>query len=80
MFIVSEASEPNGVLAVNAVAELNTYEASIVSAKAKDGTPLSVERNKIIGINFKKGEQMQISLKLDYSDYVSLEVEWYGAV
>lgn len=80
MFVVPEVSETSGVLAVNAVAELNTYEASIVSAKAKDGTPLSVERNKITGINFNKGEQMQISLKLDYSDYVSLEVEWYGTV
>ena len=80
MFIVPEVSEKNGVLAVNAVAELNTYEASIVSAKAKDGSLLKIEGNKITGLNFKKGEQLQISLNLDYSDYVSLEVEWYGTV
>lgn len=80
MFVVPEVSETNGVLAVNAVAELNTYEASIVSAKSKNGSLLKVEGNKITGLNFKKGELMQISLKLDYSDYVSLEVEWYGTV
>lgn len=80
MFVVPEASEDNGVLAVNAVAELNTYEASIVSAKTSGGSPLKVVGNKITGLNFKKGEQLQISLTLDYSDYVSLEVEWYGTV
>lgn len=80
MFVVPEVSEHNGVLAVNAVAELNTYEASIVSATINGGSPLKVEGNKITGLNFTKGEQLQISLKLDYSDYVSLEVEWHGTL
>lgn len=79
MFIVPEETQSNGVLAVNAVAELNTYEASIISARIKDGCELKVDGNKIVGIEFRKGEQLQILLKLDYSDYVSLEVEWYGA-
>ena len=80
MFLVPEETEANGVLVVNAVAELNTYEASIVSARIKDGNELKVDGNKIVGIDFRKGEQLQILLKLDYSDYVSLEVMWYGAV
>ena len=80
MFIVPDVTEQNGVLALNAVAELNTYEAAIVSARTNDGDELKIDGNKIIGIKFSKGEQLQILLKLDYSDYVSLEVMWYGAV
>ena len=78
MFIVPAVDEPNGVLEVNAVAELNTYEASIVSASTKDGKELNVEGNKISGLEFKAGVPEQIALKLDYSDYVSMEVMWHG--
>lgn len=78
MFVVPAVNEPNGVLELNAVAELNTYEASIVSARSKDGSELKVDGNKISGLEFKEGVQEQISIKLDYSDYVSLEVMWYG--
>ncbi len=78
MFIVPAVNESNGVLELNAVAELNTYEASIVSAKSEDGSELKVDGNKISGLEFKEGLQKQISIKLDYSDYVSLEVMWHG--
>ena len=79
MFIVPEVTDSEGVLAVNAVAELNTYGADIVSARTIDGRVLQVDGNQILGVGFKKGELVQINLKLAYSDYVSLEVEWYGA-
>ena len=78
MFIVPAVNEPNGVLELNAVAELNTYQAAILSAITKDGSELKVDGNRIVGIEFKNGVQQQISLKLDYYDYVSLEVTWHG--
>ena len=78
MFIVPAVNEPNGVLELNAVAELNTYEASIISARSENGNELKVDGNKISGLEFKEGVQEQVFIKLDYSDYVSLEVMWHG--
>lgn len=80
MILVPKRKEENAAVAINAVAELSTYAADIVSAELSDGTPLSVEGNKITGLRFQKDEPVRINLKMNYTEYVSLEVEWYGIV
>lgn len=80
MILIPAKKEDNAGVAINAVAELNTYAADIVSASLGDGTPLIVERNLITGLHFQKDEPIRINLKMDYTEYVSLEVEWYGAM
>lgn len=79
MFITPATTEAYGIIAVNAVAELNTYQASIVSARTIEGRNLQIDGNKILGLAFEAGKMIQVILTLDYSEYVSLEVEWYGA-
>ena len=79
MFLVPATAEANGIIAVNAVAELNTYPASIVSARTIDGQNLRIEGNQIHGLVFGAGKMIQVILTLGYSEYVSLEVDWYGA-
>ena len=80
MILVPKKKEENAAIAINAVAELSTYAADIVSAELTDGTALPVEGNRISGLHFQKGEPVRINLKMNYTEYVSLEVEWYGIV
>ena len=80
MLLVPKKQVPNAAVSINAVAELNTYSADIISAELADGTTLTLEGNRISGFDFQKGQLVQINLKMNYSEYVSLEVEWYGSM
>lgn len=80
MILIPKKKERNAAVAINAVAELSTYAADIVSAELSDGTVLAVEGNRITGLHFQKDEPVRINLKMNYTEYVSLEVEWYGIV
>lgn len=80
MILVPKQKEENAAIAINAVAELSTYAADVVSAELADGTPLPVEGNRISGLHFQKGDPVRINLKMNYTEYISLEVEWYGIV
>ena len=80
MLLVPKKQVSNAAVSINAVAELNTYSADIISAELSDGTTLTLEGNRISGFDFQKGQVVQINLKMNYSEYVSLEVEWYGSM
>ena len=80
MLLVPKKQVSNAAVSINAVAELNTYSADIISAELSDGTTLPLEGNRISGFDFQKGQVVQINLKMNYSEYVSLEVEWYGSM
>ena len=80
MILVPKKHEEHAAIAINAVAELSTYSADIDSASLADGTPLTVDGNQIIGLQFQKGVPLHVNLKMNYTEYVSLEVEWYGVV
>ena len=80
MILVPKKQVANGAVAILAVGEVSTYAAEITSASLPDGTPLSLEDNRIVGLNFQKGIPLQVNLAMNYTEYVSLEVEWYGIV
>ena len=80
MVLVPKKKEDNAAIAINAVAELSTYAADVISAELSDGTPLTVNGNQITGLHFQSGTPVRINLKMNYTEYVSLEVEWYGIV
>ena len=78
LILIPKKTESNAAVAINAVAELSTYAADIVSAELSDGTSLPVDGNKITGLHFQNAKPVRINLKMNYTEYVSLEVEWYG--
>lgn len=80
MILIPKKTEENAAIAINAVAELSTYPADVISANLSDGTSLPVDGNRLTGLRFQKGEPVRITLKMNYNEYVSLEVEWYGVV
>lgn len=69
----------NGMVKLYVMAETDAYDATILSARLEDGTELQVSKGNVIeGLGFVKGKQISIVVKLDYTDYCSLEVEAYG--
>lgn len=73
------ASARNASLAVFLSAESDRYEASIDSAElVGTGEPLSVEGNRILGLSFDENVSLKIKVRINYSDYCSMEVRAYG--
>ena len=71
----------NGRVKLFAVAEVDAYRAKVVKAWLDDPAKTElkiVDGNAIEGFEFKKDEPLSFFVKLDYSDYCSLEVETYG--
>jgi len=62
---------------VTAVAEIKGYEAPIKAAELPDGRPLKVSHGEIAGLKFQKNVPVEIFVTLDYSDYVSMEIDCY---
>ena len=68
-----------GMIKLYVMAETDAYDATVLSARCDDGTSLQVSKGNVIeGLDFVKGKQVSIVVKLDYTDYCSLEVEAYG--
>ena len=68
-----------GMIKLYVMAETDAYDATVLSARCDDGTSLQVSKGNVIeGLDFVKGKQVSIVVKLDYIDYCSLEVEAYG--
>ena len=68
-----------GQVKLYVMAETDAYDAGVLSATLDDGTKLNVSKGNIIGgLSFVKGEPISMKVKLDYTDYCSLEVEAYG--
>ena len=67
-----------GGIDIFAIAELNNYPATIVSAKIASGKILEIEGHRVKGLVFEKNVEQKIHLKMDYSEYVSLEADCYG--
>lgn len=68
-----------GMVKLYVMAETDAYDATVLDARLEDGTSLQVSKGNVIeGLDFVKGKQISIVVKLDYTDYCSLEVEAYG--
>ena len=68
-----------GMVKLYVMAETDAYDATVLAARHEDGTLLQVSKGNVIeGLDFVKGKQISIVVKLDYTDYCSLEVEAYG--
>ena len=78
LLLTPSKSVPHGVVDVFAIAELNAYPASILSAKMESGEMLEVSGHRVKGLVFEKNVEVKIRLKMDYSEYVSLEADCYG--
>ena len=71
-------SATNGYLEIFMAAESQNYDAEILEAKCADEPNLAVNKNKITNLSFAAGKPMKLDIKLNYSDYCSLEVKAYG--
>ena len=67
----------NGSLSLFLSGETDAYKAKLISAKEIGGENLNIVGNQITGLNFVKDKDLRIILKLDYSDYCSMEVKAY---
>lgn len=73
-------SAENGSLAVFLSSESSdNYEVDLLSAKdATTGSVLTINGNKITGLDFIANTPIKVKVKLDYNDYCSMEVKAYG--
>lgn len=76
--LIPDATGKEGVLEVYLSAETQNYEAPIIKANLIGGKEVSIEGNKIKGLNFEKGESIRLSVELDFNDYCSVEVKTYA--
>lgn len=75
--IVPAESSENGIVELQIAGEVYSFPATIKSA-TKSGASLTVEENRIKGIQFEKGKQLRISVELACNDYCALEVSAYA--
>ena len=75
--IVPAESGENGIIELQIAGEVYSFPATIKSA-TKSGAALTVEENRIKGIQFEKGKQLRISVELACKDYCALEVSAYA--
>ena len=75
--IVPAESGENGIIELQIAGEVYSFPATIKSA-TKSGVALTVEENRIKGIQFEKGKQLRISVELACKDYCALEVSAYA--
>jgi len=66
-----------GVVSVNIAAESDTYKARLKSAFVGE-KEMNIVANEINGLDFIRGEAVDLRIILDYHDYCSLEVFAYG--
>ena len=71
-------SAENGVLELYMSAESQNYPATIIEAKCDSCPDAVVSGNKISNLTFTAQEALKFDIRLDYSDYCSLEVKAYG--
>lgn len=76
-FVPNENGE-NGKLELFISGETENYKANIISAINVPNVKLNIDRNKLSGLTFKKGEHIKIDLRLDYNHYCSMEVKAYA--
>lgn len=77
LMIVPDRDGVNGIVEVYLSAETQNYEAPITNAILIGGS-LTLERNRLTHLTFKKGIPLRISLELDFQDYCSMEVKMYA--
>jgi hypothetical protein len=71
-------SATNGVLEMKMSAESGEYNAEIISAEDVNGNSILVDSDRIIGLEFNKGKQIVLNIKINYHDICSMEVEASG--
>lgn len=71
-------SAENGVLELYMSAESQNYAATILEAKCDRCPDAVVSGNKISNLTFTAQEALKFDIRLDYSDYCSLEVKAHG--
>ena len=71
-------SAQNGVLELFMSAESQNYDAKILEVNCKDCPEVEWSGNKISKLVFTAQTPLRVDIRLDYSDYCSLEVKAYG--
>lgn len=70
-------SAVNGTMKIKQSAESQSYDAVLLDVKCEQ-EGITFEGNVIKGITFQANKPLRMTLRLDYHDYTSLEVEAYG--
>ncbi|MGL6201176.1 MAG: hypothetical protein ACRC3H_19825 [Lachnospiraceae bacterium] len=68
----------NGCIELYMSAETGSYEAAIVSVIGFVKSEVIFKGNRISNLNFKADESVRLRVKIDYSDFCSMEVKAYG--
>ena len=71
-------SAENGVLELFMSAESQNYDANIIDVKCEDCPEASWSGNKVTKLGFVAQKPLRVKIRLNYSDYCSLEVKAYG--
>ena len=76
--LVPAESGENGIIELQIAGEVYNFPAIIRSAVKSSGEVLSIEENRIKGVQFEKGKQMRVTVELACNDYCALEVSAYA--
>ena len=76
-FVPSVVAE-EGCIDVFMSAETGSYEATLLSAIGLGQPNVTFQGNRISNLSFKDNEAIRLRVKIDYSDFCSMEVKAYG--
>ena len=78
LMFTPSAKGTNGKIELYLSGENGMYSAPLLNASLIGGGVISIEDNKLLGLEFKKDIPLRIAIDLDYSDYCSMEVKAYA--
>ncbi len=78
LMLIPASNGNDGSIELEISGEVFNSPVVVKSALQIGGKTLTVEENKISGLQFEKGKQIRISVELDYHDYCALEVSAYA--
>lgn len=76
--ITPSVSSLDGQVELFVSAETDRYKAPIVGIQVMNRPDARFEDNRVVGLQFVKGETIRMQIFLDYYDYVALEVQAHG--
>lgn len=78
IMFIPNGDAKNGSIRLSLSAEAGSYPAPIVEATAMGKGNLKIKDDMLMGVEMKKDVPLKMQVKLDYSDYCSLEVSAYA--
>ena len=76
--IIPEKNGTDGIIELFMSAETAKYPAPLKKVSIIGVGNARIEDNKVLGVDFKKDQELRLSIELDYTDYCSLEVGMYA--